>query len=100
MCECVDKAVEEFRKIVKGRLVLFESAFVKLYVYKNEYVPDYRLVLKIGKELGESIEIFLPNFTEIEIDKDCNITLTKYLSEREFEALLKNAKGVRVEKFA
>ena len=93
--------LELFYKIAKGDIVLFESEIestkVKLYLYKNEYVPSYELILEISKpnnNFDDPIWIDLPNNMWIQIDKDYNVRIVKSLERDEAIQLLKNVEEV------
>ncbi|HIP62993.1 MAG TPA: hypothetical protein EYH04_02590 [Archaeoglobus profundus] len=93
--------LESFYKIAKGDIVLFESEIesykVKLYLHKNEYVPSYELILEISKpnsSFDDPIWIDLPNNMWIQIDKDYNVRIVKFLERDEAIQLLKNVEEV------
>lgn len=93
--------LEEFRKIIKGKINLFEAKLknynVKLYLYKNEYVPEYRLIFEASSsEMKNPIQIDLPNGNWIDIDRNNNIKVTLFIDKDEMIKIIKTLKNQNI----
>ena len=102
MCE-LDRAIEQFEKNVKCAVILFSGKIrdtdVELFLYKNDYVHDYRLVLRVSEKYIPDrpvyVDVPFKGDAHIEIDKD-HIKLIWYIDKEEAMQLLKTAKLMQI----